>query len=737
MSREEQPEEVIPTVCASHCGGNCLLRLHVKDGVILRIESDDDGKPPFRACLRGRAYRQRVYHPDRLKFPLKRVGAKGEGKFERMSWDEAYDAAAKEIKRIYESYGPESVMMLVSAGDITALHGSMGFYALLNLLGGYSHCWGTFSFEGGLFAEYTTYGTTYTRNTRDDLLHSRLVLMWGWNPAETILDTPTTWVLGRAKEAGVKLICIDPRFTNTAAVLADEWVPIRPGTDAAMLIAMAYVMINENLQDQAFLDKYTVGFERYKEYVLGAEDGVAKTPAWAESISGVPASTIARLARAYATEKPAALIAGISPGRTAYGEQYHRAAIALAAMTGNVGIHGGDAAGRSYAALGSFPFLQVWMSMIDRQVPNPLLMNLPHRKYAPEAYYRDPLWGYGTAPGHVNRFEAADAILKGKAGGYPADYKMLLMVNTNLVNQYGNTNKWVEALRSLDFVLILEQLMTPTAKFADIILPTNTFMERNDMTFGEGIPMYGFQNKAIEPIGESKSHLEIVSELAKRLGINDFNKTEDEILRAGAANTPIPNFEEFKKKGIHLLNLPEPYVAFKDEIQDPEKKPFPTPSGKIEIFSQEIADWNHPKIPPIPKYLETWESRNDPLAKKYPLQLTTSHFWRRAHSTFDNVPWLRELGPQHVLISTVDAETRGINDGDQVMAFNDRGKTMVIAEVTEGIMPGVVDIPEGAWYDPDENGVDRGGCCNVLTKDARSPGGAFCTSTTLVEIKKV
>jgi len=715
-----------------------LFRVHVRDGVITRIESDDEGKPPYRACLRGRAYRQRVYHPDRLKSPMKRVGARGEDNFVPISWDEALDTVADEMKRVYDTYGPQAVMMLASAGDIVSLHHSPGFDSLLNMLGGYSNIWGSFSFEGGLFAEYTTYGTTYTRNTRDDLLNSRLIIMWGWNPAETIQDTPTSWILAEAKEREATIVCVDPRFTNSAAAFADQWIPVRPGTDAAMLIAMAYVMISQNLQDQSFLDTYTVGFERYKEYVLGAEDSVPKTPSWAEAITGVPAATIEQLAKTYATMKPAALIAGIGPGRTAYGEQYHRAAMVLAAMTGNIGIHGGDAAGRSYAAIASFPFLGAHVGITPEPVPNPLQFGIPNRKYAPSAYYSDPFWGFATARGLVNRIKAADAILKGRSGGYPADYKMLLLVNTNAVSQFNNSNKFAEALRSLEFVVTLEQHMTPTAKFADIVLATNTFLERNDIAFGEGVPFYGCQNRVIDSLHDTRSHFEITMGLADRLNIKDFcDKTEDELLRSAVANTVIPDYDSFREKGIYRLDLPEPHVAFKGEIEDPANNPFPTPSGKIEIYSQEIADWNHPMIPPVPKYIETWEGRNDPLTEKYPLQLITSHFKTRAHTQFHNVPWLNELETQAMLINSVDAQARGIKEGDRVMVFNDRGKTLITARVTEGIMPGVVDIPEGAWYDPDENGVDRGGCCNVLTRDEMSPGGAFCTNTALVEVKKL
>ncbi len=736
MDTKGVDEKVICTVCSSHCGGTCLFRVHVKDGVITRIESDDDGKPPFRACLRGRAYRQRVYHPDRLKFPLKRVGAKGEGKFERISWDEALDTVAGEMKRVKETYGQAAITLVVSAGDIVFLHDGQIYMFLLSMFGGYSHFWGTFSFEGGLFAEYITYGNTYTRSTRDDLLNSRLIIMWGWNPADSIQDTPTSWILAEARKAGVKIVAVDPRFTDSAATFADQWIPIRPGTDAAMLIAMAFVMIKENLQDQRFLDTYTTGFSQFKDYVLGVEDGIPKTPAWAETITGVPAATIEQLAREYAAVKPAALIAGISPGRTAYGEQYHRAAMTLTAMTGNIGVPGGSAAGRSFAAMLSLPFQTVGMS-ID-PVPNPLVVDAPPRKFAPRAAFDDPFWGSVTAIGQVNRTQVADAILKGRAGGYPTDYKFLYLLNSNAVATYCNSNKMAEALKSLEFMVTHEQFMTPTAKFADIVLPANTFLERNDVTLGEGVPVYCYQNKVIESLDESRSHLEIAVGLAKRLGISEYwGKTEDELLRQVVAGTEIPDYDAFKEKAIHRMKLPEPHVAFKKEIDDPVNNPFPTPSGKIEIFSQEVADWNNPEIPPIPKYIETWESRNDPLAEKYPLQLVTSHFKRRAHTQFDNIPWLAELYPHAMLINSVDARRRGIKDGDQVMVFNDRGKLLIRAKVGETIVPGVVDIPAGGWYDPDEEGVDRGGCCNVLTKDAMSPAGAFCTNTTLVEVERV
>ena len=725
-------ERVVPTVCSSHCGGACLLKVHVKDGVITRIETDDGEEPQLRGCLRGRAYRQRVYDPDRLLYPMKRAGTRGEGKFERISWDEALDKVAGELKRVRDTCGPASIVLAPMPGDhSTFSHGPID--RLLSMAGGYTTVWGITSFQAGIIASLATYGMWFTSNTRDDLVNSRLVILWGWNPADTISGTNSCWYLAQAREAGARIISIDPRYTDTAAALADQWIPIRPGTDAAMLIAMAYVMIKEGLHDEKFLDTYTIGFDRFKEYVLGTEDGVPKTPGWAENITGVPSTAIERLAREYATIKPAAMIAGIAPGRTAYGEQFHRAASTLAAMTGNIGIHGGDAAGRSWESIvvGGFPYPEMLMPGLE-QVPNPVEADFPVRGWGP-AY--DAV--LGTKP-RVHFVKLADAILRGKAGGYHADYKLLYVAHCNYLNQFPNSNKVRKALESLEFIVVEEQLMTPTAKFADIILPVCTFMERNSNTVGHGSAFVGSQNKVIEPLGESKTILQISIELAERMGIVGFvDKTEEELLQQQAARFGVPDYAKFKAEGIYKYPLPEPYVAFKAQIEDPANNPFFTPSGKIEIYSQQWAGENDPKLPPIPKYIETWESRNDPLTKKYPLQLITTHFKRRTLSQFENLPWLRELQRQAIQMNHEDARVRNLNDGDMVRVFNDRGETVIPVTVTERIMPGVIDMPHGAWYDPDDSGVDRGGSANVLTNDEYSPSGAFAYNTALVEVEKM
>ena len=721
-------ETVIPTMCASHCGGTCLLRVHVEDGVITRVETDNGEEPQLRACMRGRALRQRVYAPDRLLYPMKRVGKRGEGRFERISWDEALDTVAGELMRVRDTYGPEAILYLLLGGDLVSLHGTTPINRLLAMAGGYTTWWGLTSFQGGIFGSYFTYGTVFCSNTRDDLLNSRLIIMWGWDPASTMTGTNTPWFLAQAKEGGTRIIAVDPCYSDSAAVFADEWIPVKPGTDAAMLIAMAHVMITEGLQDQPFIDTYTVGFEKFRDYVMGVEDGLPKTPEWAAFITGVPAATIKKLARAYATIKPAALMAGIAPGRTGFGEQYHRAASTLAAMTGNVAIPGGDAAGRAWESLlGGYPYkarlgaaLEFVRNPIEKRKPGS--MKIPFFDIHPKIHY----------------VKVADAILKGRAGGYPADYKLVFMANTNYLNSLPNTNKIIKALMIPEFIVIEEQFMTATTRYADILLPTTTFVERNDIVLGVGMAYCGFQRKVIEPMGEAMPQNEIAKALADRMGISDYDeKSEEERLKALSARLDIPDYDDFKEKAVHWDSRSEPYVAFREQIEDPENNPFPTPSGKIEIYSQRLADMGDPLLPPIPTYIETWEGVNDPLTEKYPIQLITNHSKRRANAQFDTFPWLKEQIPHSLIMGAADAQQRGIIDGDEVRVFNDRGETIIPAKVTQRVMPGVAILPEGAWYDPDDKGIDRGGCANILTRDEISPGGSFAYNTALVQIEKV
>ena len=705
----------------------------VDKGRAVRIEPYEG----FRPCVRGYAYLQRVYSPERLKTPLKRSGNRGEGKFVPISWEEALDLVAKELLRVKDKYGTSAIFCLGSSGAPGRLHNAAPVFRLLNMFGGFTGRWGSASAEAAYFAAQATYGVKPTGHTRDDLESSKLILLWGWNPAETIQGTDTIYHLVLAKERGAKFIAVDPRFTNTAALLADEWVPVTPGTDTALLLAMGYVIISERLQDQQFIDSFTVGFESFKDYLLGKEDGVAKTPDWAETITGVQSSTIESLARKYANCKPAALISGFGPGRTAYGEQYHRATAVLAAITGNIGIHGGSPACCEIPPIGVSPganihsttHIPIGTNPVDVDDHSGIDQTLNPKQ---RSMYR------------VNTSQLWDAILYGKSKGFPSDIKLLYIACANPLNQYPNVNKGIHALKKLEFIVAHEQFMTATVKFADIILPANTHWERNDlMRPWLGGPYFFFANKVVDSLHESKSDLQICIELATRLGIECYSdKSEEEWIKQIVTSSSdtcevVTEYEPSKKGGIHLFKGAERLVAFEKEIENPEFHRFATPSGKIEIFSQRLADLKNPNIPAIPKFIATWEGKQDPLSKIYPLLLVTFHFKTRAHSCFFNIPALRELEPHQLWISTKDAKQRKIDDGDLVKVFNERGVIYITAHVTQRIMPRVVAMGEGASYVPNEQGVDLNGCANVLTKDQPSAAGALASNTCLVEVGKI
>jgi anaerobic dimethyl sulfoxide reductase subunit A len=580
IEAKEDEIKIIKTGCCHDCGGRCVLRAHVKNGKIIKFETDNGEEPQLRACLRGRAYRQRVYSDERLKYPLRRVGERGEGIFERISWEEALDEVASNIKKIKEEYGNSAILLVPGAGNQGMLHGVVPHVLMLNQIGGYTRMWGAASYEGALFASMATYGTLMTGNAREDLLNSKFIIMWGWNPANTVWDPGTSLWLTKAREKGIKIVAIDPIFTDSAAVLADEWIPIRPGTDTAMLLAMTHVIISENLHDQLFIDKFTIGFDQYKDYVLGIQDDQPKTPKWAEKVTKVPAKTIKFLAREYATKKPATLIAGWGPARTMFGEQYSRAANILCAITGNIGINGGYASGFMRAYYSRERIVTGGKKKTGpikpedekpkkpRPQDNPVDFGAPPRK---DSLFK--LKG-GTNPAitRIHWNDYYNAILQGREGGFPADIKMAYIVATNRLNQYGNVNKGVKALKTLDFIVVYEQFMTPTAQLADIVLPVNTFMERNDIAVPWlGSPYYIYLNKAIDPLYESKSDLEICKELSKKLGITQslLDLPEDQILRMlSAPRKDIKSYNKMKKDEYYKVKVEEPFVAFKEQIED-------------------------------------------------------------------------------------------------------------------------------------------------------------------------
>jgi anaerobic dimethyl sulfoxide reductase subunit A len=328
-------ETVVTSTCGHNCGGRCVVNAHVRDGRIVHISTDqrrwNAEHPPLPACARGVGQIERTYHPDRLQYPMRRVGPRGAGQWERISWDEALDTVAREMLRIREAYGNAAILDASRTGSTSVLHSRAVVKRFLYMFGGCTDLWSNMSAEAEVFSVRMTYGENdYKTAGREptDFVNSKMILMWGWSPGDGTFGTGTMAYLKHAKKNGTRIVCVDPRETNTSKTLADEHVFIRPSTDAAALIAMAQVIVAEGLHDQAYCDRFVHGFDEgavppgasYRSYLMGLADGVVKTPEWASAITGIPAGTIRRLAIEFATSKPAAIQGGYAAGRTAFGE---------------------------------------------------------------------------------------------------------------------------------------------------------------------------------------------------------------------------------------------------------------------------------------------------------------------------------------------------------------------------------------------------------------------------------
>lgn len=754
-------EKIVWSACTVNCGSRCPLRLVVKDGQVTRVLPDntgDDelGTQQIRACLRGRAIRQRIYSPERLKYPMKRIGKRGEGQFKQISWDEAYNEIAKSLKSIIEKYGNEAVYLNYGTGTLgatinTSWPPSATLVArMMNTCGGYLNHYGDYSAaqieQGGPF----TYGGWVFNNSFDDTVNSKLQVMFGNNPQETRMSGGgENFVTRRAKElSNVRTIVIDPRYTDTAVTLADQWVAIRPGTDAALIAAMAHVMLTEKLQDQAFLDKYTVGFDEhtlpagapqnssYRSYVMGkGPDGIEKTPKWASRITGVPEATIVQLAREIAITKPCQISQGWGPQRHANGENQSRAIFTLAAMIGQIGIPGGGTGAReSNSALGT-PGMPT--------LANPVATAIS-------------VFSWTDAVDHGPEMTALNGGVVGK-DKLDVPIKFIWQYAGNaLVNQHADINRTHALLQDeskAEMIVVIDTTMTVSARYADILLPDTTTSEKADLAQQGSAGNLGyliFADKAIEPLFETKSLYEMMTEIAKRMGVEQAfteGKTEDEWLRsiytASQGVVPeLPSFDAMREQGVFKKELPS-FIAYADFRADPVKNALPTPSGKIEIYSGRLAEmsktWELPegdKITALPEYVATWEGFEDPLREKFPLQCISHHYKARTHSSYGDALWPKTAHEQAVQMNTADAKARGIENGDLVYVFNDRGRIQLPARVSPRIALGVISVPQGAWHSADENGVDINGSANTLTSWHPSPiakGDAMHTVLAQVE----
>ena len=754
-------EPFVWNACVINCGQRCPQRCFLKDGQVIRVETDNTAGDScdhrqIRACLRGRSLRQRLYSPDRLKYPMKRVGERGEGKFERITWDEAIKTVAQNLKNTVEKYGNESLYWQYCSGQQSLVNSRRAWWRLLNLMGGYLKYYGSYSTAQIGAAFPYTYGARPASDV-GEIANAKLYVTFGGNSAVTRgSGGGKGYQLECAFERGKpKSIMIDPMYNDTVAAGMDQWIPIRPGTDAALVEAIAYELINNGWVDQDFLDKYCIGYDEktlpadakkgsdYKSHILGkGPDGIAKTPEWASKITGIPVNTIKSLAKEMGTTKPCFVSQGWGPQRQANGEQTSRAIAMLPILLGQIGLSGtncGDA----------------------------------EANYTLPAVYLPT--GKNPVKATIPVFMWTDAIVRGKdmtdltdgmRGVKKLDHNIKMIVNSGgntMINQHADSNATDKILKDTskcEFIVVCDNMMTPSCRYADILLPDVMGPETNDIACGGSsngatssiLPMH----KAVEPQWDQKTSYEICRLIAKELGKEEEfteGRTQDQWLEWCYNETrkkvpQLPEWEVFWKEGPQqVYDWKKNTVGLSAFRKDPQANPLKTPSGKIEIYSDrlnKIAEtWKLPEgdvISAIPKYCATWEQAGDPLTKKYPLQCYGFHHHGRIHSTFHNLPWLREQHPDVLFMNPLDAQARGLKNGDMVLVFNDRGTLEMPVKVTSRIMPGVVTLPQGAWYTPKQVGgksVDVGRNINTLTSLRPSPlAKGNPQHTNLVEVRK-
>lgn len=789
LSRHRDEEISYASCNQNGCFDSCVLRLRTnKDGVVTAIETDDtinkglgredayideealrSAMVQKRACVRGRGLRKDCYADDRILYPMKRVGPKGSRQFERISWDEALDTIASKILETREKYGPKSVHhdgMLGSTFDPFASF----------LPGGGIACWGEDSFEPSNFADQVCFGKSFDlMGTFMDghadamtLLDSKAIILWGF---DTCVNYPEMiWYFLMAKERGVPIIYIDPRFTWTAQTVATQYIPIRPGTDLACWEAMAYVMFSEDIYDHEFVEKWVepVGLAKWRKYIMGDIPGeLPKTPEWAEKICGIPAETITELARFYAANSPCYWRSVWNISRQVYGKDSARGANYLQALGGNFGKDGCSGANVGIGCNNGLPFTPFNTSGIE---------NGP---YQSEVCMEAEMWHNAITmrpdfeAGLITEEDYKMAIGCPLNAEAPNIHMLcLLHMNRNPVSGWYDMNKRIKALEMCDFVVYGHwHFSNPTVPYADILLPlAHSFLEgpyhqsstpsaayAGPAVSGYGTHSFTLSVSKAKAVGETRERQWIFKEIANRLGIGDqyaptmkdvsaedWNDAVVEKAReayefwktvASGFGVEAPEWEDFVEKPVFRIPLPETgyHVFMKDNLLN--DKPLDTPSGKIEFYSEFIADndlataqlphmgkaLGRGQIKAMAMYRKPPEGMHDKRVNDYPLYMVTPHSFFKNHTAYDANPWFRDESRPSVWISATDAKARNIKDGDKVRVFNDVGEIHLPAYVTSRLMPGVTCMIFGRYYEPNgvktnlmPTGIDTRGNCNAL-----------------------
>jgi len=747
---------IVRTVCDPNCHASprCGITAHVVDGRIDKIEA---GRFPLaeydrRICAMGMARLEQQYHPDRLHYPLQRLGRRGEGQWQRLSWDRAYELLAGKLRIVGDQYGSRSLAFFTGSGAAGVLtKGSVQRFAAA--IGGTAYRAGGVDYGVPKGLEYT-FGipaSTYFRpggHEYADAVNSQLILLWGGNAADTRL-VDFHFVL-EAQRRGAKIICIDPNRSATAQH-ADQWISLRPGTDTALALALLNEIIAQDLYDRKFLIRHTnapflvrrdtgallraMDIKRgaSSEYLVwdsasddARTDSAASAPALtgvyqvatdfgatidclpsfqllhnlcaeysverAAEITGIPADAIRRLALELANAKPAAIRIGYGVDRWYYADYTARAVANLAVATGNIGIPGGG------------------ISVHDGTYAAPLNLRSFRTPGGREAATLDII-----------------GLMQAIEHGEPYPVKSLWLSASNMFNQTSANRSRVlrEILPKLELLVVVEQFMTDSAALADIVLPACTIFEKNDLIAAMFLQL---QRQAVAPEGESKSDWDIMTGLARRMGLGQhFERQPEDYLRemldSDDALLKGITLERLQREDAILLNRPAaPYVGLADLR-------FKTPSGRIEIYKEELLKHGAE----IPYYREPVEaSPKNPIYAKYPLTLLFSHSRHRIHSTFANLTRAKQHEPEPLVeISPDDAARRGLANGQLVRVYNQRGRVELMCRLNADLRPGVVVISEGSWVKDFPKGEPYS-----LTHEQVSPtSDNYAFFDTLVEIE--
>ena len=809
-------------------GGECFV--DVKDGKVIRIrpfkydwkydyeklnpwtiERNGETLSPLPKALPAPfslAYKKRTFSPNRIKFPMKRVDwdpsgerntqNRGKSKYVRISWDEATDLIAAEIRRIHKEYGPLAILAQGDGhGECKTIHTPHGHQArLLEMMGGFTQqVRNPDSWEGWYWGAKHVWGQGFqgmmspAKNVIKDISeNSDLVLKWGCDE-ETTPWGFTGQYASRISQfwtrAGIKQVYICPDLNYAAAVHADKWIPVLPNTDAALQLAIIHVWLSEDTWNKDYVATHAVGMDKVADYVLGNdEEGVAKTPAWASKKCGVPEWTIKALARAFARNITSIIhYFGGSAFRGPYSHEPGRLECVLLGMQGlgGPGVHQCQMTyfGMPRAeGLGSIRFFNpdlperitkpAWTTVHawgPQLIPKTLIQ---------DAILKAPLTFYGSGGQECQPEEQFDKytypIAKEK-GGVPIH---MMWTDTPCRITCWNHGNWtIEAMKdpSIEFVVAQHPWLENDCLYADIILPANTTLEVEDIVTttrqGPHFASVSIQEQSIAPIGESKSDYEIVVAIAEKLGFAEQftgglgTRDLQKLVYEGMKMEPLISWEEFEEKKCYVYATAKDWESdppgFREFYNDPVASPLGTPSGLLEFYSERLAQHfpDDKERPPHPKWIEKGITHDENLSSEradmFPLLLISNHPRWRTHAQGDDISWARETPTGKVLgfdgyryepiwINPADAAARGIKDGDVVKIFNERGIVLVGARVWERIMPGVTYVDHGARHDPLVPGkVDRGGAINTIAPNGLTSRHACgqATSGYLVDVAKI